>query len=416
MMRAARKPVTVEPGPAGAGAATALVGERVAFTGRFATLKRTEAESLVTRSGGTLASDASVRPTILVVGMLGWPLMHSGQVTRKLAEAERLRAAGKPVRVISETQFREMVGLDPPTAPAAGEKTITAEAVCAALGIDGRILQRWEHCGLVRSQDGRYDFRDLLSLRTVTNLVARGVSPVVIRKSLDALAGFLPGVDRPLAQLNILVSDSGELVAELEEALLTQSGQLELRFDAPRTAQATDSAENAPSPRPLLSLVRADARDSAAWVEAGLEHERAGDLIKAEHAYRRAAALAPSDPVPQFNLGNVLLSGYRLEAAAERYAQAVALDPSHSRAWFNLAHVQDALKDRWSAIRYLRRAIAADPGFADAYYNLADLAERAGDRQAAADAWDDYLRLDPGGPWSAEARRRLAALRGRAWA
>src|SRR5262245_47517469 len=233
MTRTAGKPVVVEPGPA-TPPVQPLAGQRVAFTGRFATLKRTEAESLVTKAGGMLSTGASARATILVVGMLGWPLMNSGQVTKKLADAERLRAAGKPVKVVSETEFRELVGLDPPTAAGAGEKPITAESVCSALGIDARILQRWEHSGLVRSREGRYDFHDLLSLRTVTNLVARGVSPNVIRKSLDALASFLPGVDRPLSQLSILVSDKGELVAELEEALLTQSGQLELRFDAPR--------------------------------------------------------------------------------------------------------------------------------------------------------------------------------------
>src|SRR5262245_27599465 len=230
MTRIVGKPVTVEPGPPTP--SQALAGQRVAFTGRFATLKRTEAEGLVTKAGGSLSADLSGRATILVVGMLGWPLMNSGRVNKKLEQAESLRSQGKAVQVVSETQFREMVGLDLPAA--AGNKTIMAESMCAALGIDARILQRWEHCGLVRSHDGRYDFRDLLSLRTVTNLVARGVNPVVIRKSLAALSSFLPGVDRPLAQLNILVSDSGELVAELEEALLTQSGQLELRFDAPR--------------------------------------------------------------------------------------------------------------------------------------------------------------------------------------
>jgi tetratricopeptide (TPR) repeat protein len=229
------------------------------------------------------------------------------------------------------------------------------------------------------------------------------VSPVVIRKSLDAIGGLLPGVDRPLAQLNVLVSDSGELVAELEEALLTQSGQLEIRFDMPGPA----TGETPQS----LTLVRADTRDSAAWIEAGLEHEEAGELDKAEHAYRRAAALAPSDAVPQFNLGNILLAGNRLEAAAERFAQAAALDPAHARAWFNLAHVKDALKDRQSALKYLRRAITADPACADAHFNLADLAERLGDRDAAAAAWDDYLRLDPASEWSKEARRRLQALR-----
>jgi tetratricopeptide (TPR) repeat protein len=340
--------------------------------------------------------------------MRGWPLIDSGHVTQKLADAERLQASGRPIRILSEVAFREAVGLEAPAE--AASKSLSGKQVCRALGIDARVLQRWEHCGLVRSRDGQYDFRDLVSLRTVTGLVARGVSAVVIRKSLDALGAFLPDVDRPLAQLNILVSDSGELVAELEEALLTQSGQLEFRFEG--LGKAAGDAPRA------LSLVRADTRDSAAWIEAGLEHEEAGDLEKAEHSYRRAAALAPNDAAPQFNLGNVLLAGGRLEAAAERYAQAVALDATHAQAWFNLAHVQDALKDRPSAFKYLRKAIAADPTYADAHFNLADLAERMGDRATAAAAWDDYLRLDPKSEWSAEARRRLHRLRrgGPAWA
>src|SRR5262245_4108888 len=400
MTRASGEQITLEPGKT-----AALLGQRVAFTGRFATLTRAQAEALVELAGGHVSASVASRATMLVVGMRGWPLMDSGHVTRRLAEAERLRGSGGSIRILSELEFREILGLEAPPDPAS--KWLSSEQLCTALGIDARTLQRWEHCGLVRAHDGKYDFRDLVSLRTVTNLVARGVSPVVIRKSLDALCAFLPSVDRPLAQLNILVSDSGELVAELEEAMLTPSGQLEIRFDAPGKPKE--------SPRPL-GLSRADSRDSAAWIEAGLELERRGDLDKAEHAYRRAAALAPKDAVPQFNLGNILLAARRLQAAAERYAQAVALDPTHAQAWFNLAHVQDALKDRQSAMKSLRRAIAADPTFADARFNLADLAERVGDRDAAAEAWEDYLRLDPRSEWSAEARRRLQALRRPAWA
>jgi tetratricopeptide (TPR) repeat protein len=381
----------------------ALLGQRVAFTGRFATLTRVEAERLVMRAAGRPVS-GSTPSTIVVVGMRGWPLMESGRTTRTLEDAERARASGKPVRIVSETQFREMVGLEEP--PPGASKSLSAEQVCAALGIDRRALERWEHCGLVRSIEGRFDFQDLVSLRTVTGLVARGVSPVVIRRSLDALGALLPGVDRPLAQLNILVSASGHLVAELEEALLTQSGQLELRFDTP----AASGEPSAP-----LSFALQDARDSAAWVDAGLEHEEAGDLEKSEHAYRRAAALAPNDATPQFNLGNILRDAGKLQAAAERYARAVALDPSHARAWFNLAHIEDALKRPQEALKHLRRAVAADPAYADAHYNLAEIAERLGDDDTAARAWSEYLRLDPASEWGEEAHRRLASHRRPAW-
>ncbi|CAG1007341.1 hypothetical protein PHYC_03418 [Phycisphaerales bacterium] len=399
MTQPAGQQISGEPGhPAG------LLGQRVTFTGRFATLTRAEAERLVDRAAGRVVSGVAPRATMLVVGMRGWPLIDSGRVTRKIEEAERVRASGKPIRIVSETQFREMLGLDPPAK--SETKALDAEQVCAALGIDRRTLERWEHCGLVRPHAGKYDFQDLVSLRTVAGLVAKSVSPVVIRKSLEALGGLLPGIDRPLAQLNILVSDKGELVAEVEEALLTQTGQLEMRFDPPAVGDAA-----AP-----FTLVPGETRDSAGWIEAGIEHEAVGDLVEAESAYRRAAALAPDDPIPPFNLGNVLLAAGKLEAAAERFAQAAALDPRHAQAWFNLAHVQDELRDGRSAMRYLRRAIAVNPAFADAYFNLAELAERLGDKETAASAWDDYLRLDPASEWSALARRKLGALRGLAWA
>jgi tetratricopeptide (TPR) repeat protein len=407
MGQAARPTSELEPKPA------ALLGQRVAFTGRFETLARRAAESLVRRAAGTVAGDVTPRVTMLVVGMRGWPLLESGRVTRQLEAAERLRASGHGIRIVSETEFRETLGLDP--RPDAAAKTLSAAQVAAALGTDERTLERWEQLSLIRSTQGRYDFRDLVSLRTITNLVARGVSPVVIRRSLDGLRGLLPGIDRPLAQLNILVSDSGGLVAELEESLLSPTGQMELRFE-PATGASTQTA---PAPAPLSlarELAAAEARSSESWVRQGLEREAAGDLAEAERAYRKAAALAPSDPSPQFNLGNVLMASGRLEAAAERYSQAVSLDPLHARAWYNLAHVNDELGRQAAAMRFLRRAVACDPSFADAQFNLADVAERLGDRQTAETAWVEYLRLEPVGNWAVEARRRLHALRSRAWA
>lgn len=374
----------------------ALRGHRVIFTGRLAGCGRGEAMRLVEAAGGRSVSAMSPRVTLVVVGVRGWPLLESGRVPRVLAEAEALRDRGADLKIISELEFREMIGLDP--APAGDSKTLDATQVAKALGVDARALDRWAQFGLVRPLEGRYDFRDLVSLKTVTELVARGVSPAVIRQSLEGLVGVLPGVDRPLAQLRVLVSDTGELVAELEDALLGPGGQLHLNFERKPAAASEPGA---------ASLRAEIERGSADWAAEGLARERAGDTAGAERAYRRAISEEPSNGVLQMNLGNVLLARGRLHAAAERLAQAVALDPSLSRAWYNLAYVEDELGRRKSALRSLRRAIGADGAFADAYFNLADLSERLGLHDQAQRAWREYLKLEPNGESAAEARRRL---------
>lgn len=382
-----------------------LLGELVAFTGRLATLTRRGAARAVERAGGRVSPALSRRCTVLVVGARGLPLLETGALPRSLVRAEALVKAGARLRILTERTFRELIGLDP--APATEEKSLEAAQVAAALGVEPAALERWEHLGLVRSSGGRYDFRDLVTLRTVTDLVARGVPPLTIQRSLEGLTGLIQGVDRPLAQLRILVNDAGRLVAELEDALLAPGGQLELRFDRPRLAADPETLALAPAE---------DERDAAGWIAAGLAHEEAGDLPQAERAYRRAIRLDPSDPVAQLNLGNVLLARGRVDAAAERFAQAAALDPDSARAWYNLAYAQDELGRRRAALQSLRRAVRADPSFADAHYNLAELCERMNEREEAAREWAAYLRLDPAGPWADHARARLAVLRSPAWA
>ncbi|MGD9690429.1 MAG: tetratricopeptide repeat protein [Phycisphaerales bacterium] len=386
---------------------TSLLGQRVAFAGRLASMSRSDGERLVLRAKGRVSAGVDARTTMLVVGMGGWPLMESGHVSTRLVQAERLRAAGRPLRILSESAFREMLGLDAPAALA--PKSLTAQQVGDALGVDAKMLQRWELCGLVRSHHGLFDFRDLVSLKTVVALVARGVSPMTIRSSLTALGAILPGVECPLAQLNILVSTSGALVAELEGALLSPDGQLEFRFDGPPGEEH----------RRPLPLDPGRSLSAAQWLERGLEREESGDFEGAERAYRQASALAPHDAAPSFNLGNVFLARQDHASAIEHYERCLALDPAHAQAWFNLAHVHDARADAPAALRALRRAIAADPAYADAYFNLAELAERLGERSVAVGAWTEYLRLDPAGEWGEEARRRLIILRERgasAWA
>jgi CHAT domain-containing protein/Flp pilus assembly protein TadD len=70
----------------------------------------------------------------------------------------------------------------------------------------------------------------------------------------------------------------------------------------------------------------------------------------------------------------------------------------------------DAPEDLPRALEAIEQALTLDPNLAEAWFTKAIVLERLQIRQQAREAWTTYLQLDPDSGWSAEARRRLAAL------
>jgi tetratricopeptide (TPR) repeat protein len=248
--------------------------------------------------------------------------------------------------------------------------------------------------------EGRYDFQDLVSLRTIAELSRHGVPLRTIGRTVRRLASVLPDIERPLAQLK-LVEESGALLAEVGDALLSADGQLLLSFGE-RTEPECGGALTLAEPK--------DARGGASagdWIDYGHDLEEDEQFEEAVAAYRRALALRPQFAAAHFNLGNALRSLERLEAAEEHLLMAVTQDPSLAVAWYNLADVQEERGRLGDAIASLRSALAIDPAFADAHYNLALCYERAGDSERARAHWRRYLEIDPHSPWAESARARF---------
>src|SRR6202165_956538 len=89
------------------------------------------------------------------------------------------------------------------------------------LGLTGKQLDYWDRLRLVspRKEGGNrfYDFRDLIGLRTVKQLVEEGVPANRLRRSLAVLREKLAHVPAPLAELRVL-SDGKDVVIESEGA------------------------------------------------------------------------------------------------------------------------------------------------------------------------------------------------------
>ncbi|MCG3128195.1 MAG: DNA ligase [Phycisphaerae bacterium] len=367
-------------------------GARVVFAGQLSSMTHKDAWRAVRSAGGRPAGVVSRRTDLLVVGQHGWPLQSDGSVSGNLRRAREL-----DVRIVPEHAFLKLVGRDSLAPPG---KPYTADVICRLLNVTPAALRAWERHGLVTSQHGSYDYADIVSLRAIADLVARGVRAEKIAESLRSLAPLLPGTERPLAQLRLVSDSPRQIVAEIGDLRVRPDGQLLLNFDPQRT--------DAPAPETLK--LRHDDESATEWFERAQLLEDEQDFDGAVNAYRRAIALEPRFPEVYFNLGNALRGLAKPDAAIEMYHLAAAQDPTLAEAWYNAADVHEEQGRVEESIRCLRAALQASPSYCDAHFNLALCYEQTGCVGEALTHWREYLRLDPSSDWSRIARQHVEQL------
>lgn len=86
-----------------------LGGQKFLFTGKLATMTRSEAKKKVTSAGGANASGVAKTLHYLVIGDEGSPLYGEGRKGSKQLKAESLREEGADLKIISETAFLQML-------------------------------------------------------------------------------------------------------------------------------------------------------------------------------------------------------------------------------------------------------------------------------------------------------------------
>jgi tetratricopeptide (TPR) repeat protein len=267
------------------------------------------------------------------------------------------------------------------------------------LGLTRKELDSWDRLGLVSPQgnpDARYyDFRDLIGLRTVKQLVESGVSANRLQRALAALREKLSKVEAPLSQLRIL-SDGKDVLVERGAARLEPlSGQFVLNFQT----------------RELDESVRFIAKRSADdWLAMALSYESGKDSRpEAIDAYNRCVAADPKNSDALLNCGTLYYEERNFAKAADYFQRALATQPQNALAHFNLGSVLEEMGQLQKAREHLRQAVLLDPDYSDAHYNLAFVCEKLRSFAEAREHWQTYVKLDPVGPWSAYARQRIAA-------
>ena len=281
--------------------------------------------------------------------------------------------------------------------------TFSTEDVQRIVGLTAKQLDYWDRLRLVspRKEQGNrfYDFRDLIGLRTVKQLVEKGVPASRLRRALAALREKLSHAQAPLAELRVF-SDGKDILVERGEARLEPlSGQFVLNFET----------------RELGEKVRVMAGPNADdWLATALEYDAEENTrAQAIEAYDHALSIDPQKVDALLNCGTLCYEEGNLKRAAEYFMRALQVDPENALAHFNLGSVLEEVGRLEAARLHLRNAVRLDPNYPDAHYNLAFVCEKLGAHNEAQRHWKAYITLDPSSPWCGYARQRLGGAKTR---
>lgn len=388
-----------------------LTGCRVAFAGKLAGMNRREAQRLVREHGGIPIDRLDDGPQVIVVGEGDLPL---GDVADWFERHDDLRPAAESGQcaVITETQLWQRLGF------VEGERNIhrlyTPAMLADLLGVPLAVVRRWHRRGLiVPAREVRrlpyFDFQEVATARRLAELVAAGNSPQQIEKKLAALRRLVPGVERPLAQLSILV-EGKQLLLRQGDGLIEPGGQLRFDFEAPPAAESPPAAVRfiaRPAESEAAETPAMSPDELRAWAA---QKDDEGQLDMAAELYRAALVAGGPDAATCFALAELLYRLGDLPAARERYYMAIELDENYVEARANLGCVLAETGQAELAVAAFEGALAYHRDYPDVHYHLARTLDDLGRREEAELHWRIFVDLSPDSPWATAACERMGIV------
>lgn len=235
----------------------------------------------------------------------------------------------------------------------------------------------------------RFDFVDLVLLRTMRGLLARKVGTRQIARVLQSLRRQIG--NRPLTRLSVYADGRRVVAWDGATRWQPESGQFLFNFDAKQVMQRARRIAQLPAPERPAKLPRLSADE---WCDLAIELED-GSPLEARAAYHHALDLDPGHVTARINLGRMLHAEGNLRGAEAHYREAVRYDPRSSLGWYNLGVLLEDRGRSDEALPCYEHAIRADPELPDAHYNLALLYERLGRKQEAVRHLAIFRRLAP---------------------
>jgi DNA-binding transcriptional MerR regulator len=295
-----------------------LAGETVAFTGTLASMTHRDAIRLVEEYGGRATHTVSRSTTMLVIGEEGWPLEPDGVTSQKLQQTTQLVADGSETRILAESDWLQLLGLDEHREEI--RRSHTPAMLSRLLDVPVRMIRRWARLGLIRPvrrvcRLPYFDYREVASARRLAMLLDQGVAAEVLERSLTELSRTMAGTDRSLAQLNLLVQDDKILMRDERGVLNPRTGQRLLDFDATdgfgvfnpgeEVESSSDPGDHDPDEVPVsipFHSARPDLQDrrmadwnAEEWFHEGCRLTEEAELESAINSFRNAMSLLSSE-------------------------------------------------------------------------------------------------------------------------
>jgi tetratricopeptide (TPR) repeat protein len=371
-----------------------LEGKRVAFVGKLAGMSRRDAGQLLRRHGAIVLESPDASADLAVVGEEELPLPGGEGPDDWFDAPTRQAVENGTLDVVTETQLWQRLGLVEFEHDI--HRLYTPAMLADLLGVSVAVIRRWHRRGLiVPAREVRrlpyFDFQEVAAARRLSELLAAGMTPASIEKKLNDLSRYLPGVDRPLAQLSVIVQGK-QILLRQGDGLLEPGGQRRFDFDAWQSEETPE--------KPIPSTP-----DQMIALAAELEED--GQLAAAADMLRAVLAAAGPKPELCFQLAELLYRQNDLAGARERYYMAVELDEDYVEARANLGCVLAETADRELAVAAFEGALRYHPDYADVHYHLARTLDEMDQRSRAAEHWRRFLELASDSPWAHEAAERL---------
>jgi tetratricopeptide (TPR) repeat protein len=393
-----------------------LQGERVSFTGILASMTHRQAHELVEQHGGSATQNVSRQTSMLVVGEEGWPLESDGTASLKLQQVTEWIQQSHSIRILNESDWLRLLDLDERRREV--HRLYTPAMLSQLLGISVSIIRRWERLGLIKAVRKVYrlpyfDFQEVTGVRRLSELIEAGVTRHEIEASLSSLRKVLPGLDVPLAQLELLARGSHVVLRDEIGLIEPRSGQRLMDFEPP----TIDPADSPPLIKSELVDLQVPVNDQDQdarqhwtfqdWFDQGCRLLEDNQPQEAVEAFRLSLMERPDEPETQFHLADSLYRVGNIQGAMERFHVAVELDHEYIEAWTQLGCLHAELNDTDAALDAFEIAVKTHPDYPDANFHLAQLLDRLGQRENALPYWTKYLEFDCRGPWAETARQQL---------